>query len=324
VDARLMRHQELRERTFFESLGYLTKAYGKPMPECSAKPFPLNMWEAYLAVKEQIQDQQAGIFIQIMEKGDGSYWLMDTQPLAAPYHFNFLPLQPLHLLQRAGRVEEAALLLSVIAYFRQIVHFPEFRKDGLSAMYEMIENWENELDEEDAAEYVRERQDRETYGFQMLKEIARPCHIHQWQERMERFRINDEWGTRIHKLAAAAWKLYRRYPKKTLRSCFHTEWMEAPDDDGFIIPMDECFSFIWDANGRTAESLVSYLNDSHMEATDMECPLMLRCYDRPKPTVAGGLSFEKAFFNVMEQAAILLYDLDDYFKKNTEDENSNR
>lgn len=119
------------------------------------------------------------------------------------------------MLKDPKRKRNAQLLVSVCSYLYHIADIPYYRQEEsyLYWMYEMHKDWIEQDDEtEDTQSYKREFRVAEYIGDSIEQRLFNRTNIKVFEQRLNRFKINDTFDKDCQKLACNAFDLYKEYP----------------------------------------------------------------------------------------------------------------
>ncbi|WP_130855617.1 hypothetical protein [Olivibacter jilunii] len=305
-----LQHWQSRENSFFQSLAYLAEEFGFTPMGRGNNVYPLNVYDAFCHAKSFLLEKHPKYSLDIIEQEEqpGICHIAMYYQYLPKYHFNWIPLHPLYsLAKKRKRPGETALLFSIMAYLKQIVHMADYDNDYIGGTYAYMEEsyFENGM-EPDSPE-MQKINEINTIGKSLLAYISRPDHLHYWKVRLDSFRPVDDFGKAVSKVAQMAYRLYNRYPGRSIMDNLHPDLIY--DQKNYCIQLDECVSFIWDGDGWLFEEMEEYISCYHNESTAQVNPTYVRVFDRHRPVAADDLRFEKRFFNLLEKLANIIYSI---------------
>ncbi|WP_202907728.1 hypothetical protein [Olivibacter domesticus] len=298
-----------REKTFFESLRYFAGHYHFIPPKPRQQVFPLNVALAFEQAQAALKKANPWMSLFIAEMDDGSCRLITTDNLVISSEVFYIPLRPLYLLHKKNAEQPLAnLLLSMMAYFKDILCIPDFESDYMLGTFENLPEWgdydpaSGQGTVEELEEEIRETKD---IGGTFLREISGGGHLKKWEERLTAFRPKTARDRTILQTVQSAYQLYREYPQRKWYQNFYPEFSFNEIEDTPIYP-EEYISFTWQESGWLASALERYYFSTQQETLNIAEPLYLTVWDRPEALPIDNLDFDTRLFALLENVITIL------------------
>lgn len=288
-----------RERFFFDSVRNLEQAEGISCKSVSGQPYPLNIFEAYADLHQQLEERRTERELFIVRCGRYPYCMAMATPMETGYTLYYLPLQPLFRLSRVGHAKkEVALIRSAYCYLHQIVGMGSDFTDGMLDM--MLDNYEQEDDQSDpwAASCIRSLRSA-IYGSDKVKNSFRNrTNLLRWKSRLDSYVPGNDSQKTFLKSVTMLYRLYRRFPGNGFFDSICPQYKPQYDTK---MCADEYFSFVWTNEGWMADEILDYVNGSFGDYELLEQPLKFTVYDRPGGRPADNTRFERELLQILEE-----------------------
>ena len=220
----------------------------------------------------------------------------------------YIPVSPLYrLLHDKNRKASGHLLLSVCAYLYHIADIPYYRQEAsyLYWMYEMMNDWVEQDDcTEETEVYLSEIKQAEFIGDFIEKRIYNRINLTVFEQRIERFRVGNEFDRECLAVAKEAFALYQTYPNETIFRNAKPNGASEEDTDN-IIGMEKYISFYADHKGWLNEMIIESVNNEFQECGIMEEPMINKSFDS-RDITADNLCFENRLFELLHKLSYIL------------------
>jgi len=293
------------QRDFYRSLSEMSQQYRIEPMQTKYFHFPYNIalavWDIKTKMKTTNEDWTAFKLIRSNKKihfaKEETFYVGTT--------LYFIPIVPLfNMLKNKNCKKNAQLLLSVFCYLYHIADVPYYRQQNsyLYWIYEMHEEWmEEDETGEDSQNYWREFRMSKSIGDIMEGKIFNIKNLDFFEQRLNGFKIRNEFDKDCYKVASEAFAIYSEYPKTTI-FCNKPSSEEDPysdDDINKAIGMEKYISFVADTTGCLYNNIEDSINAEFNEYGSMEEPTI---YTPIKGTAINkaDFDFEKRFFAMME------------------------
>jgi hypothetical protein len=299
------------ERDFYKSLSSLAEHYRIEPMQTKAYGFPYNIvlatWDLETKLKRSVVNWDS---LRLAEDSRKTF-LISEQRYDTGTTLFYIPVVPLFsMLHDKKRKRTAQLLLSVCSYLYHIADIPYYRQEStyLYWQYEMFTEWVEYDDHTDETEFYKgELRKAETIGDRIEQKLYNRINLQLFEQRLNGFKIRDDFDMACHKMACNAFALYNEYPTA---SVFRNAPEQDPDTDDYdheIIGMEKYISFVSDTKGWLYESLVDCINSEFNEYGAIEEPTIFKRFDGNEIT-ANNLDFENRLFALLEDLGGLLYE----------------
>lgn len=303
--------REIAESGFFKSLSLLCKAHGYPMPDVSDKPYPYNILLAHAVIQDMLRQKGQEAGLSIVREGKDKISLETKNRFETGTTLYYIPVTPLYrLLQDKKQKATTDLLLSVFAYLYHVAGVPYYRDQytALYYYYDWMEEWVNE-ELYDFEESYRGKLQREYYsalykGDVMLRKIFNPCHLNNFQQRLERYTPVTPFEYGCLHVAGKAYSMLETYPDCTI---FRNTKNEQLDEEDMIIRAEQYISFVADTQGVLYDNIAQMINEELGQCGEMEQPTTRQIFNAEAEVQT--LDFEYEFFPLILNLCTLLYEL---------------
>ncbi|MCX2681004.1 hypothetical protein OOZ15_13705 [Galbibacter sp. EGI 63066] len=298
------------ERDFYKSLSRLAKHYDvQPMPTRKFNhPYniALALWDMETKLGRTVKNWGS---IRVVQENDRTF-IVSQERYDTGAKLYYIPIAPLYrMLKDPGRKHTARLLLSVCSYLYHIADIPYYRQEGsyLYRTYEMLWEWVmQDEDTEETKRYKSELHQAEWIGDHVEQKIFNRTNLTVFKDRMDSFKIRDEFDHECRMLAHKTFDLYSRYPNESVFGNDKRYDENSEDDyDNEIVYMEKYISFFADSEGWLCESLSECVNNEFNECGEVEEPTLTKRFDGSKVT-GNDLDFENRLFTVLEEICYLL------------------
>ncbi|MES2267072.1 MAG: hypothetical protein V4520_09945 [Bacteroidota bacterium] len=303
---------EKTERDFYNSLSNLAEHYRiEPMQTRQNYGYPYNMVLAMWDMDTQMKRSNINWDGFKLVQDSNKTFLTSEERYNTGTTLYYISVVPLYkMLKDPKRKRNAQLLVSVCSYLYHIADIPYYRQEEsyLYWMYEMHKDWIEQDDEtEDTQSYKREFRVAEYIGDSIEQRLFNRNNLKFFEQRLNRFKINDTFDKDCQKLACNAFALYTEYPTASVfrNAPMHEEDPNNEDYENETIGMEKYISFIADTNGWLYESLSESINNEFNEYGKMDEPTICKSFDKRKIT-ATNLDFESRLFALLNDLCTLL------------------
>ncbi|HSH66418.1 MAG TPA: hypothetical protein VLB84_11635 [Bacteroidia bacterium] len=299
------------ERDFYKSLSFLAEHYSIEPMLSQGYGYPYNMVLAMWDMKNKLKRTTINWDRLRLVQSSKKTYLVSEERYDTGTNLYYIPIIPLfQMLKDPKRKKTAQLLISVCSYLYHIADIPYYRQDEsyLYWMYEMLNDWIDDMDEDEYYKNKSELRQAECIGDKIKQKLFNRINLKVFEKRLSGFKSRNELDRECHKIACNAFALYTEYPSATI---FRNAWVskEDPCDDDYrdeVIGMEKYISFVADTKGYLYESLSDSINNEFNEYGAMEEPTICKHFDGNKITTAN-LDFENRLFALLEDLCSLLY-----------------
>lgn len=304
------RKSDKTERDFFQSLSKLAEHYNIEPAQTKQFTYPYNMALAMADVEEKLKSKVLDWEeIRLVQDSKKTYFVSEERYNTGATLF-YIPVSPLYrLLHDKKRKANAHLLLSVCAYLYHIADIPYYRQEAsyLYWMYEMMNDWVEQDDYTEETEvYLSEIKQAEFIGDFIEQRIYNRINLTVFEQRIEKFKVRNEFDRECLAVAKEAFSLYLTYPNESVfRNAKPNEEASEEDMDN-IIGMEKYISFYADHKGWLNETLIESVNTDIQEYGQMEEPIILKQFDG-RDITANNLCFENRLFQLLHNLSDILH-----------------
>lgn len=299
------------ERDFYQSLSILTNHYQIELIETQFFDFPYNiklaMWDTEEKLKQNVLNWED---IRLIQEDKKTYFVSEERYNTEATLF-YIPITPLYrMLQDKNKKQHAHLLLSVCTYLYQIVNIPYYRQETsyLYWMYEMMNDWIEDDDyTEETKIYLTEIKQAEYLGDYIEQKIYNLTNLTVFENRINKFKVNDNFDLKCLTIAKIAFFLYQNYPNQTIFQNGQLNDKFSEEDSENCITMDQYISFYADHKGWLANNLIEMVNSEMQESGQIEEPNIRKQFDG-RDISTKNLCFENHLFELLHQLCNLLND----------------
>ena len=172
----------------------------------------------------------------------------------------------------------------------------------------MFTEWVEYDDHTDETEFYKgELRKAETIGDRIEQKLYNRINLQLFEQRLNGFKIRDDFDMACHKMACNAFALYKEYPTASVFRNAPEQDHDTDDYDHEIIGMEKYISFVSNTKGWLYESLVDCINNEFNEYGAIEEPTIFKRFDGNEIT-ANNLDFENRLFALLEDLGGLLYE----------------
>ena len=297
------------ERDFFQSLSKLTEHYNIEPAQTKQFAYPYNMALAMSDIEEKLKSKVLDWEeIRLVQDSKKTYFVSEERYNTGATLF-YIPVSPLYrLMHDKKRKANAHLLLSVCAYLYHIADIPYYRQEAsyLYWMYEMMNDWVEQDDYTEESEvYLSEIKESEFIGDYIEQRIYNRTNLTVFEQRIEKFKVRNEFDRECLTVAKEAFALYQTYPDATVSRNAKPNGEASEEDIDNIIGMEKYISFYADHKGWLNETLIESVNNELQEYGQMEEPTILKQFDGRDITV-NNLCFENRLFQLLHSLSDIL------------------
>lgn len=304
------RKSDKTERDFFQSLSKLADHYSiEPIP---TKDFvyPYNMALAMADIEEKLKNKVLDWEeIRLVQDSQKTYFVSEERYNTGATLY-YIPVSPLYrLLHNKERKTNAHLLLSVCAYLYHIVDIPYYRQEAsyLYWMYEMMNDWVEQDDyTEETKGYLAEIKEAEFIGDFMEQRIYNRISLTVFEQRIEKFKVRNDFDRECLAVAKEAFALYQTYPNENVFRNAKLGGEASEDDMENVIGMEKYISFYADHKGWLNETLIESVNTDIQEYGQMEEPIIMKQFDG-RDITDNTLCFENRLFQLLHNLSDILH-----------------
>lgn len=297
------------QKDFFDSLQILSDVYQLEKVDLESLSYPYNMLLAHASAQMQLNKTGQDIELKILQNKNGRI------KLSATHHYNtastlyYIAVLPLYRCLKNKKQKDACnLLLCVFSYMYHIAGIPYYRdcESYLFYQYECLQEWT--LDEYEEGEMekdyslISEFNKASYYGDVMLRKIFNPCHLNDFQKRIENFKAVSPFEKECLDVAEKAFFLMEEYPENTI---FRNTSNKAQEQDD-VISAEQYISFIADTEGELYENIARTINDQFNECGEIAEPTLLQVFDGKREHSSKALDFEYRIFPLLNDLCTLL------------------
>lgn len=304
------RKSDKTERDFFQSLSKLAEHYQIETMQSKQFPYPYNMALAMSDMEEKLKQKVLDWEeIRLVQDSKKTYFVSEERYNTGATLF-YIPVASLYrMLHNHKRKRNAHLLLSVCAYLYHIADIPYYRQEDsyLYWMYEMMNDWVEQDDYTDeAAVYLAEIKQAEYIGDYMEQRIYNHTNLTVFEQRINGFKVKDDFDRECLSIAKEAFTLYQTYPNANVFRNAKPNGEVSEEDMENIIGMDKYISFYADHKGWLNETLIESVNNEMQEYGQMEEPIILKQFDG-RDITANNLCFENRLFILLHSLSDILH-----------------
>ncbi|MDV3709410.1 hypothetical protein CMT55_08735 [Elizabethkingia anophelis] len=298
------------ERDFFQSLSKLAEHYNIEPAQTKKFAYPYNMALAMTDVEEKLKSKVLDWEeIRLVQDSNKTYFVSEERYNTGATLF-YIPVSPLYrLLHDKKRKTNAHLLLSVCAYLYHIADIPYYRQEAsyLYWMYEMMNDWVEQDDYTEETEvYLSEIKQAEFIGDFIEQRIYNRINLTVFKQRIESFKVKDDFDRECLTVAKEAFSLYQTYPNENVFRNAKPNGEASEEDTDNIIGMEKYISFYADHKGWLNETLIESVNTDIQEYGQMEEPIILKQFDG-RDISANNLCFENRLFQLLHNLSDILH-----------------
>ncbi|MDV3970713.1 hypothetical protein PIECOFPK_02356 [Mycovorax composti] len=304
------RKSDKTERDFFQSLSKLAEHYNIEPAQTKQFTYPYNMALAMADVEEKLKSKVLDWEeIRLVQDSKKTYFVSEERYNTGATLF-YIPVSPLYrLLHDKKRKANAHLLLSVCAYLYHIADIPYYRQEAsyLYWMYEMMNDWVEQDDYTEETEvYLSEIKQAEFIGDFIEQRIYNRINLTVFEQRIEKFKVRNEFDRECLAVAKEAFSLYLTYPNESVFRNAKPNGEASEEDMDNIIGMEKYISFYADHKGWLNETLIESVNTDIQEYGQMEEPIILKQFDG-RDITANNLCFENRLFQLLHNLSDILH-----------------
>ncbi|CAI9685530.1 hypothetical protein [Elizabethkingia anophelis] len=298
------------ERDFYQSLSKLAKHYNIEPAQTKQFAYPYNMALAMADVEEKLKNTVLDWEeIRLVQDSQKTYFVSEERYNTGATLF-YIPVSPLYrLLQSKERKTSAHLLLSVCTYLYHIADIPYYRQEAsyLYWMYEMMNDWVEQDDYTEETEvYLSEIKEAEFIGDYIEQRIYNRINLTVFEQRIERFKVRNDFDRECLTVAKEAFALYQTYPNENVFRNAKPKGEASEEDMDNIIGMQKYISFYADHKGWLNETLIESVNTDIQEYGQMEEPIIMKQFDG-RDITTNNLCFENRLFQLLYNLSDILH-----------------
>ena len=298
------------ERDFYQSLSKLAKHYNIEPAQTKQFAYPYNMALAMADVEEKLKNTVLDWEeIRLVQDSQKTYFVSEERYNTGATLF-YIPVSPLYrLLQSKERKTNAHLLLSVCTYLYHIADIPYYRQEAsyLYWMYEMMNDWVEQDDYTEETEvYLSEIKEAEFIGDYIEQRIYNRINLTVFEQRIERFKVRNDFDRECLTVAKEAFALYQTYPNENVFRNAKPKGEASEEDMDNIIGMQKYISFYADHKGWLNETLIESVNTDIQEYGQMEEPIIMKQFDG-RDITTNNLCFENRLFQLLYNLSDILH-----------------
>ncbi len=298
------------ERDFYKSLSNLAEHYQIEPMQSKQFPYPYNMALAMSDMEEKLKQKVLDWEeIRLVQDSKKTYFVSEERYNTGATLF-YIPVASLYrMLHNRKRKRNAHLLLSVCAYLYHIADIPYYRQEAsyLYWMYEMMNDWVEMDDQTDqTAVYLTEIKQAEYIGDYMEQRIYNRINLTVFKQRINGFKVKDDFDRECLTVAKEAFALYQTYPNENVFRNAKPNGEASEEDMENIIGMEKYISFYADHKGWLNETLIESVNTEIQEYGQMEEPIIQKQFDG-RDITANNLCFENRLFTLLHSLSDILH-----------------
>jgi hypothetical protein len=268
------------ERDFYKSLSQLAEHYSIVPMQTRPFPFPYNMALAISDIEEKLKHKvKDWEEIRLVQDSKKTYFVSEERYYTGSTLF-YIPVASLfRMLHDHKRKKNAHLLLSVCAYLYHIAGIPYYRQEAsyLYWLYEMMTDWVEQDDySEETEAYLHEIKQAEYIGDDMEERIYNCMNLTVFEQRVNGFKVKDDFDTQCLTVAKEAFVLYQTYPNENIFRNAKPNGEASKED---IIGMEKYISFYANHKGWLNERVIEMVNSELQEYGQMEEPIIEKPFD---------------------------------------------
>lgn len=301
------------EESVFSAAGNLCDLYGIKMLDYSYLVYPQNVAQMIEDLQYQIGGIEKDANVIVISSEFNLPTLAITKAFDIKTTLYYLPVEPLHsLMQQDGRKSTSELLLSVLCYFYQIGGIPYFGENSsyLYYIYQMVYEWNNE---EEFVEDFREQQEVldhialiESESAKLLRVLSDKGQLELLANRLIQFIPETDLEVNLKAIASRVCTLAKNYPSRSIMDSI-AEDLNLSDGEGRITA-EHYLSFIWSGQDCLYDQLMETVNCELQEYDEIDEPISIQLFDYPQAKITHDLSFEKEFFDLLNELSDNLHD----------------
>lgn len=296
------------ERDFYKSLSRLAEHYDLQPIQTDSFDYPYNIALALDIVNEQLKNKEIHWeHTRIIQEKGKTYLVTDERFSSGSFLF-YIPIIPLFRLSKDHQRRKTALLLqSVCSYLYHIVGVPYFRNGDsyLFYMYDMLSDWALDDETEDTSIYFHESKKAHWIGDFVESKIYNYENLTRFGERLNHFKIKDNFDKECFKIAKEAHSLFQQYPNESIFRNARFDGEIEEDEMEYTVTMDRYISFCADTKGLLYDSLFSCVNNELQEYKQIEEPAIVNIFDG-RENSKNTLDFEKRVFDLIDDLIYIL------------------
>ncbi|MCH5685557.1 hypothetical protein LWM68_15640 [Niabella sp. W65] len=201
------------------------------------------------------------------------------------------------------------MLVSVCTYLYKIANIPYYRQESsyLCYMYDMLMQMHEEEEVEPNPELLAEFEEAKKVGDIIESELLNAENLTSFEDRLNQFNSNDQFGDRCWQVAQKTLDLYREFPTMPLDNKFKTAELCEDDGDNYAITLEKYISFYASGSGWLADLLIDLINNDLQEYSFIEEPVIYQPLDHRK-IANNDFDFEQRIFTIIDELTTLLYE----------------
>ncbi|SFA55088.1 hypothetical protein SAMN04488511_11483 [Pedobacter suwonensis] len=303
------------EKDFFQSAKNLCALYGIAIDYHNQSPYPQNIALAFAELNKKMALLDDSLSLKIISIEESLACLTTVKQFDTGMTLFYLPVEPLNtLLADKARKETAELLLSVCAYLYQIGGVPYHEEDSsyLYYIYDNVTEWSSE------PEYFEELGQQEVYlneilqsrkkGLKLLERLKNPVNLKTLKKRQEQFIPKTSAEITLHRIAQRVCTLMNDYPNRSIMDSIYGDQFCKGNDGENIIMADQYISFMWSNSDHLYDQIIECVNAELNEFDSIDEPLSVQFFDLQQDQPVHDLSFEKEFFDLLNEISDNLND----------------
>jgi hypothetical protein len=304
-----IRDQQNIERSFFQSLGYLSAHFGFPPNEFSGTVYPYNIHLAFEDAQHQLNGIDPYCSLRIVQDKSRPACIECEHNAGTGNCLLYIPVETLNRLSKQREKKPTAnLLLSLYAWlYNAGVSYYRNEGDFLYYEYEMLENWyqEDDLEDESVLQNLADLATAKKQGNSWFKKIAGKSNLNAFEQRLNKYQPNNNWEQRLKMIAITFLELSIAYPAKSYYDNIQPALMDNGEEDYNPMRPDHYLSFFWSEEGEIYNQLIQCVNNELGEMYGREEPIKTQLFDQPYTDIRL-LDFEKRLLDGVDELCYLL------------------
>jgi len=300
------RYEELKdykkvEREFFNSLSYLAKLYGFPLPDVSGQAFPLNICNAFDEVKAHMKRLRPELHLFIFQ--EQTTFLATAKIFDTGTCLYYLSIAPLVKLNGEHKYPQFNILLSLFSYVHQIAGV-SFYTDGYSyigSQYDNLKYWiEDEGEDfEEGEERLHQLHLIAAQGKKFSHKIKDIRHLKRMAQRLNRFKPNSNADKDLLAIGNDFLQLLLEYPTEGILS-YIAEGLVSPHEEDRMYP-ESYLAFMYDYEDCLKEDLFSTISEHLNNCGVIDEPMAFQYFDREQTQEQHDLNYVSRVFELLDK-----------------------
>lgn len=297
-----LKHWRKLEKEFFSSLKHLCRFYDLDFKVDPALAYPVNISIAFQQLSAQLIRKRTDLKLAIIQDDTHLATLATAKTFDTNTTLYYIPCEPVYRFMQNGRRKLTDLCLSIFTYLYQIIEVPYHRDyTYMCSMYDLIEQWMDEDEEDDREAGLAELREIEKLGDFMQAKMSDKSHLQKFEQRVTFFKPRTKAERDFLATAIKAFELYRDYPNRSIFDSIYSELFEQDEDSDGTVHVEQYISFLWSFKGDIYDNLEDTINCDLQERVTMEEPTALQVFDSRQTTEVHDLDFEVRLFDLLDQ-----------------------